>query len=81
MELSFTSLFHFAIIILIPYIGYLHRSISDMKAQLETKMTRPDVLDLIDLKKELTDFQYESLREDIEEIKLKLDKIINSFLV
>ncbi len=52
-----------------------------MKAQLETKMTRPDVLDLIDLKKELTDFQYESLREDIEEIKLKLDKIINSFLV
>lgn len=62
--------------IVIPYVIYLHRTIHDMQTRIETKLSRPDILDLIDLKKEVTDFQYQSLKEDIEEIKLKIDRLI-----
>lgn len=78
MELSFSTAVNLVLIILVPYIGYLHKNILDMKTRLETKMNQDDVLELINLKKEVTDFQYQTLRDDIEEIKIKLDRLIDS---
>lgn len=78
MDLLIDILIKLLLFLVIPYVIYTHRSLTEMKQLLNLKLDRHEVIDLIDLKKEVSDFQYISLKEDLEELKIKLDKLIDS---
>lgn len=68
------------IYVAIPYIYYLHRTLTVLRTDIDTKMNRKDTSELIDLKKEVTDFQYKSLKEDLDAVNSKLDRLIERYV-
>lgn len=63
-------------VIVVPYGIWIAKEISQMKQELAVKMDMSKVNELIDIKQKYVDLAYLSLKEDLERLENKVDKLL-----